>query len=397
MKNLPLHNFSEPLVTTRPVYLFFLPWSLCHIGGVNQVVASLAAQMKAEGQFEPLVLTSDWDARVPVFEEVRGIRTVRWRIRSFARGMGIKASLSYRLWERSFRSTFASFCEEHNVAAVNVHFPNDTAFAIERLLAFNKKPLPLLLSFHGGDVTNISKLSEARKSDWRRLIGRAHATVHCSNDLAGRLNTVLQADLQCHTVYSGVDSHAFASQGFGEPPAGKRVILHVGKFDRNKGQDLLIDAFARVASQFPDVMLHLVGGSGPSLELLRAAAAAAGLADRIRFTIDVPPDEMPSHFRQAHYFVLPSRTEGFGLVLLEAGAFSLPVVATRVGGIPEIIEDACSGLLIEPNDASALTQALHKLLSEPNTARQLGEQLNRHVRDNFSWTKTRQQYEALVN
>lgn len=382
--------------SNRPVYLFVLPWSLRHIGGVNQVVTSLARQMQAEGEFEPLVLTSDWGAPVPAFEEIHGIRTVRWRIRPFARGMGIKEAIRYRWWERSFRSTFARFCAEQNIKAVNIHFPGDMAFTFDRLLAPGKDELPLLLSFHGSDVTNLTTLSDTQKADWRALITRSRATVPCSNDLARRMNTALQAELPLRIIYSGVDAQAFAAGAAGEPPADKRVILHVGKFDHNKGQDLLIEAFARLAGQFPDTMLHLVGGKGDSLASLRAAAAATGLADRIRFTVDVPPAEMPSHFKQAHFFALPSRLEGFGLVLLEAGAFSMPVVATRVGGIPEIIDDAYNGLLIEPNDAAALTRALQKLLSDPDAARLLGQQLNQHVRDKFSWTSTRRQYEALV-
>jgi starch synthase len=105
---------------------------------------------------------------------------------------------------------------------------------------------------------------------------------------------------------------------------------------------------------------------------------------------------MPSYFCRATLFSFPSRQEGFGLVLLEAGASSLPVVASRVGGIPEIIDDAVTGVLIEPDDPAALEHALRKLLGEPIAAQQLGERLHRRVSENFSWMNTLQRYEALA-
>jgi glycosyltransferase involved in cell wall biosynthesis len=121
-----------------------------------------------------------------------------------------------------------------------------------------------------------------------------------------------------------------------------------------------------------------------------------GLADRIQFFVDIPHEEMPSYFCRASVFSFPSRQEGFGLVLLEAGAFSLPVVASRVGGIPELIEDSVTGILIEPDDPTALAHALRKLFSEPGAAQQLGDRLHRRVCDDFSWINTLQQYEALI-
>lgn len=385
------------LPSKRPAYLFVLPWSLDAIGGVNQVVTNLAFQMRDTGKFDPLVLIADWDAPDPVFEEIHGIRTVRWRVRPYTKGMGVKEILRYHLWEQRFRKKFARFCREQDIKAVNFHYPGPTAFTLERVLRSKGGHLPLLLSFHGTDVSNLTGLSVGEKSEWRSLIGRAHATVACSSNLAKRLKNALGTDLVCQVIYNGVDAEKFIEQGEAGPRSKENIILNVGKFDHNKGQDVLIEAFSRVAEEFPDTVLHLVGSKGERLSSLGILAMKSGLAERIQFFVDIPPEEMPSHFCRASIFSFPSRQEGFPLVLLEAGAFSLPVVASRVGGIPELIDDSVNGVLIDPDDPTALAHALRRLLSEPFTARQLGDRLHRRVSDSFSWIDALEQYEALLD
>jgi glycosyltransferase involved in cell wall biosynthesis len=376
----------------RPVVLFVLPWSLRHIGGVNQVVTHLAQQMRDAGRFEPLVLMADWDVPEPVFEQIHGLRTVRWQVRPYERAMGIKARLAYTLWERRFRKQFARFCLEHDVQAVNLHYPGGMALTFERLL----KGIPLLLSFHGTDVSNLAALRPDQKDAWRQLVRRCDAVVTCSGELGRRIETALGVEVHHHVIYNGVDADRFAGPVAATRPPGQEVILHVGKFDHNKGQDVLIDAFARIAGAFPDTVLRLVGGSGSHLEHLRAQAANLDLAARVEFFADIPYADMPSHFATATMFAFPSRQEAFGLVLLEAGACKLPVVASRVGGIPELIHDRETGLLVEPGDAAALAEALRTLLKEPALARQLGERLSERVAADFSWASTRRRYEELI-
>lgn len=380
----------------RPVVLFVLQWSLHAIGGVNHVVTHLAQQMRDAGEYEPMVLMADWEATEPVFEEIHGLRTLRWQVRAWERNMGIKARLGYALWERRFRKQFADFCREHAICAVNLHYPGPAAFTFERLLKTAAPQARLLLSFHGSDVGNLAGLDTAQKEDWRGLMMRCAAVVTCSRELATRIETALGTAVPCQVVYNGVDAGRFAAALAEERPPGRQVILHVGLFERNKGQDVLIDAFARIANAFPDTVLHLVGGSGSHLDSLRAQARQLDLLDRITFFTDVPYVDMPSHFAQASVFAFPSRQEAFGLVLLEAGACRLPVVASRVGGIPELIQDGATGLLVEPDDAAALAQALRTLLGEPALARALGERLSERVAADFSWAATRRRYEDLI-
>jgi glycosyltransferase involved in cell wall biosynthesis len=383
---------------TRPVVLFVLQWSLRYVGGVNHVVTQLAQQMRAGGAFEPLVLMADWDAPAPVYEDIHGVRTVRWQLRARHHGMGVKARLAYALWERRFRKQFARFCQVHDVRAVNLHYPGDAAFTFARVLQSLRPRIPLLLSFHGTDASKLATLGMAEKDAWRRLIVGSDAVVTCSRELAQRLDGALATPVPHRIIYSGVDAARFARRA--APDAtGKRVILHVGRFDRNKGQDVLLAAFARIADTFPDTVLHLVGdndGNGSTLDSLRAQVTDLRIEARVRFFVSVPFDDMPAHFAQATAFAFPSRQEAFGLALLEAGAGALPVVAAQVGGIPELIEDGVTGLLVEPDNAPALAQALATLLEDPAAAQRLGERLAERIAAEFSWSATRMRYEELI-
>src|SRR5262249_1147568 len=101
-------------------------------------------------------------------------------------------------------------------------------------------------------------------------------------------------------------------------------------------------------------------------------------------------------FDRATAFCLPSRAEPFGIVLLEAGAFRLPVVATRVGGIPEIVEDRVTGLLVPPDDAGSLADALVRVLTDSDFAASAGRGLHDRVRAVFSWRRAYDAYRALL-
>lgn len=148
-----------------------------------------------------------------------------------------------------------------------------------------------------------------------------------------------------------------------------RLIMSTSELHRNKGLDVLIAAFVRVAQNHPDTALVLMH-SGEEREALMAQAQAAGLAERVFFLGFVP--DARSLLSAAALFVIPSRKEGLPFGLLEAGQARLPVIATDIGTIAEVIEDGVSGLLVAPEDDAALASAIERLLTD--------EALSEHVR-----------------
>lgn len=161
------------------------------------------------------------------------------------------------------------------------------------------------------------------------------------------------------------DAHADLAAGHTLPPAmrgrygGKTVIGHVGALDHgHKGQRTIVEAARRAAAARPDWHFVLVG-SGRDEQMLRVAAA--GLSN-LEFAGEV--ENVADWFAVFDVFVYPSLHEGLGSSLLDAMAFGLPIVATRVGGIPEIVEDGVNGLLIEPEDPEALEHAIARLVDD---------------------------------
>lgn len=157
----------------------------------------------------------------------------------------------------------------------------------------------------------------------------------------------------------------------------------VAELHPSKGLDTLIEAFAAIAHELPVVLVII--GDGTEWAKLQKLVQIYDLPDRVVLTGFVK--DASTHLRALDVFVLPSRTESLGYVLLEAGLASLPAIGTRVGGIPEILEDGETGLLVPSGKSIALSQALTELINDKALRNRLGTALNEKVCSEFS-TKT---------
>jgi glycosyltransferase involved in cell wall biosynthesis len=166
-------------------------------------------------------------------------------------------------------------------------------------------------------------------------------------------------------------------------------VLFVGALHRRKGVDTLLEAFARIP---PRSTLCLVG-DGPERAALEARARTLGIADRVRFLGEVP-DPSP-WYAAARVFVLPSWAEGLSNALLEAMSAGLPVIATRIGGNVDVVEDGITGLLVEPGRAAELAAALERLLRDDGLAQQLGAGARAAVRAEHTLERAAERYVQL--
>lgn len=183
---------------------------------------------------------------------------------------------------------------------------------------------------------------------------------------------------QFATIPSGVELAAFEKPA--EPPATVRAALglpphagligSVGRLEPVKGHRYLVDAFARLAPRFPELHLALIG-DGPLFAELRARAQRQGVAERVRFL--GWRDDTPVLLHALDLFVFPSLNEGMGRALVEAMAAGRPIVASRAGGIPEVLAEGEAGLLVEPADALDLARGIETLLRDPGLRTGLGE------------------------
>jgi glycosyltransferase involved in cell wall biosynthesis len=172
---------------------------------------------------------------------------------------------------------------------------------------------------------------------------------------------------------NGIQAEPFAAVP--DPSAETNARLVVGFLGRlqieDKGLDLLLLALARQTGP-PAASLEIAGGPPETIRILKARAAELGLEERVQFLGEV--DDPVAALARWDLLVLPSRREGFGLVLVEAMAAGRPVVAARAGGIPEVVEDGVTGLLVPVDDVPALAAALDRMASDPGERVRLGRQ-----------------------
>jgi glycosyltransferase involved in cell wall biosynthesis len=177
-----------------------------------------------------------------------------------------------------------------------------------------------------------------------------------------------------HVVHCGVDPAEYASEpiphGDGDA-TGEPRILCVGRLVQRKGQSLLVEACAALLERGVPVQLTLVG-DGPTRADLEAQARRIGVGDRVHFAGAVGHDAVLPMLRSADIFCLPSFSEGVPVVLMEAMAHSIPVVTTQIMGIPELVENERTGLLVAPGRADVLVDALARLLRDPELRERLG-------------------------
>jgi glycosyltransferase involved in cell wall biosynthesis len=177
------------------------------------------------------------------------------------------------------------------------------------------------------------------------------------------------------------------------------TVLFVGRLVERKGVIHLIEALGTMQDR-PHTRLVIVG-DGPERPRLEARARQLGLSERVVFRGRVSDAELRRAYEGADVFVLPSvldsrgDTEGLGVVLLEAMNYGVPVVASRIGGIVDIVTDNETGVLVPPGDSGALGGALQALLADPARARSLGEAGRRRLTERFSWDAIVARYDAL--
>jgi len=240
----------------------------------------------------------------------------------------------------------------------------------------------------------------------RRALRRANVVLAPSRDTAQKLIEVqgvqpgkirrLPWPLNPRILHLA-DAPANLSLPRGFPERG-RVILTVGRWaasERYKGADELIRSVSQLVTIVPDLRLVAVG-AGDDLSRLVRVAADLNVADRVHFLEDLSCEELAACYARAEVFALPSGGEGFGLVFLEAMAFSKPVVAASCGGTTDVVEDGINGLLVPPGDARALAQALGRLLSDEPFRAGLGQRGAEIVRRKFQFAVFQSELEKIL-
>ncbi|MEJ7784961.1 MAG: glycosyltransferase family 4 protein [Solirubrobacteraceae bacterium] len=178
-------------------------------------------------------------------------------------------------------------------------------------------------------------------------------------------------------------------------PDGPPTLVCIGRLTAEKGFDVAVSAMGQVIEQHPTARL-LIAGDGPERGGLERLASDCGVAESTDFLGWVSPRRVWELLDRAHVVIVPSRAvEGFGLVAVEAALRERPVVASRIGGLPEVVADGETGVLCEPDDSGALAEAVVTLLSTPARAAALGRAGAARARERFALERQADGFEAL--
>ena len=279
------------------------------------------------------------------------------------------------------------------IQVVNIHYPAENLFYFglcRKLLRFT-----LVCSIHGADFSPAGK-PPASSRGMRILLRYADRIVTPSDDYRRKVIEVFPeyADKTVF-IHNGVDLSEFsiASQDIDSPPK-ERYVLSVSAYKKQKALDVLIQAMKAVAARNPEVKLILVG-EGPLRGGLEALSEKLGLVDCIEFHGHKSHPEVIRLLRGCEVFVLPSRFETFGIAIVEAMACGRPVVAANAGGMPEIVRNGITGILVDKENPSQLADALNALLGDPSLRQRLGENAFVDAHARFSATSTGAAYERI--
>ena len=296
-----------------------------------------------------------------------------------------------------------SICRKFKPDVIHAHWPFPHAYIA--LGAAKLFRIPLVLNFHGAELLLI------RKKKWVKpllkfAIGQAQAVFANSSFTAGKIKALRNVDVEWSPYGTTLESGT-AATGDTTTPAitphpvdGKFKILFVGRHIERKGICYLIEA----AKHLPRDQFEIrIVGVGDLTDKLKAQAANATEARsnngtafepaEIIFTGKLSPEALANEYRTANVFTLPAivdskgDTEGLGVVLIEAMELGLPVVASNVGGIPDVVVDGVSGILVPEKDPEALAGAYRRLAAEPELVKQLLAGAQKRIAECFSWDK----------
>lgn len=361
------------------------------VGGVEELTRRLADRLVAGGD-EVEVWTFRHPPDLAPFEVVDGVV-----VRRFGFPLPAARPSAALRFPSLGRHALGALSEAVRAFRPDVlHVQCFSAQGIYATAAAARHRLPLVVSLQGETVMDDADVygrSAVLRLGLRAALRRAGAVTGCSrfvvDDAERRFG--LPAG-KGRVVHNGVEVAGDEQPEALELPF-DRFVLALGRVVPNKGFDLLVQAFAKLGSEHPGVGL-VVGGEGRVRAPLVALADELGMGHRVALPGGLGRGQVAWAMANAEVFVLPSRVEPFGIVVLEALRAGRPVVVSSHGGAPEIVRHEREGLVADPFDTGALAVAIARLLGDPGLARRLAAAGRRRVED-FSWDRIADRYSDL--
>jgi glycosyltransferase involved in cell wall biosynthesis len=358
--------------------LFWSELFLPDIGGVEIWSAQLIRALQRRGH-ECAAVACQGPRPMPDKAAVDGIPVHRFRFHDALLQRDLGAIRKLVVEVAALKRDFQPDVIHINTSQPSAMFHEKSAAAVDCATLFTVHEPPILRSPN----SLLARLLE--NADW--VVGVSQAM------LDDALSIVPDIASRSSVIHNAVDEESEVLPLSRDAPE----LFCVGRLVREKGWDIAICALQQVREAHPNVRMAIVG-DGPERASLQALAVTLGLSQAIRFTGSVRPAEVRRLLQSAFAVLIPSRwREPFGLVALEAAETGRPVVACRVGGLPEIVVDGVTGSLVPPDDSHSFAAAIGDLLANPANAARMGAAARQHKRTKFDYGRFVTSYEQIYS
>jgi glycogen synthase len=356
--------------------LFSVPAFWPVIGGVEVRAAKLLPALRDRG-FEFIVVTGQNSPDLPLEATFQGVPIYRFPFGQIGQNMDRLANIQQQIIKLT--RTFApNLIHRNGVGA-------DSFFALKAAKAAS---LPLLVTLI--NELRIHSLSQdslhgnlLQRADWVNSVSRAALTQV--------RKLVPKIVPRSSVIHNGIEGNSFVPTAM---PTHSPRLLCLGRLHYQKGIDVALRAFTNVVQHFSNARL-IIAGDGHERPALQKQTEQLGLSRAVEFTGWIAPDRVPTMIGSATMLVMPSRWEGLPNTALQAAMMGRPIVGAGVGGLAEIVDHQQTGLLVEPEDADALAEAIVSLLKNPQRLFQLGQAARAKVEKEFGWDRYVEAYDAL--
>jgi glycosyltransferase involved in cell wall biosynthesis len=302
--------------------------------------------------------------------------------------------------EAQYRTVMAE-ARETKTDVIHAHWAIPTGPAA--VVAARKLGVPSVITMHGGDVYVNPEQGYDFPTRWyvrpalRWTLRHAGALTAITEDCRQHALRAGAPAEHIRLVFNGTDLRRFSPGENGNRPDmqfGPNMIFACRQLFPRKGIRFLLEAAAQLKSRFPDLKVVLAGDGFERPQLTRLATDL-GIAQDVTFLGWVPNTDLPPYYRAAAVSVIPSLEEGFGIPAAEAMGCEVPVVASDAGGLPEVVENGVTGLVVPRGDSDALAKAIGTLLQDPERRRVMGQAGRLRALRLFDWDRSAEQFEQL--
>jgi D-inositol-3-phosphate glycosyltransferase len=353
----------------------------CRFGGLETFVWSVSRELARFGREVHII-----GGRGNILKDIPGVRISQFPFwpRERIPNLGSRFRKLGERWSLGARAYPLLIREDYDILHIHKPFDLPWAWAMKK-----KTGCRVILGSHGTDFFPGDRV----------FIPAVDRVVSCSRFNRSQIRN--RYGVSAEVIYNGIDPNIFrplppdlALRERLEIPAGSRVILFAGRVIGLKGLHVLLRALARLGPKFAWRLVII--GEGEARDGLKLLSRELGIRERVVFAGYIPNHELPSYYSLADLAVYPSiADETFGVAVCEAMACGRAVISTRVGGIPELIDDGESGILVKPRNWEELGEQISLILSDAERRLALGERALERVKRFFTWEKVAERLDAV--